>query len=318
MKDFAVLLLLFVCIKLFSNSDFEKIPNIRLLDIETYEGSGQIVHPDIVYLPMDNKQYKFYLAYTPYPNYNDKFENPCIGVSNDGINFIEPQKGINPLVKEPLYDHNNDCDLYFNSIDDHFYLYYLETMRPDSENVVLLKSKDFITWSDPETIIRYNIKEEGNFMLSPAVTKYKEDYFMFYTIQRDELVVEYMKSESCNSWSKDNIFEAKLILPDFLKPWHVDVFKGDDNLYYMLLSCINRGDFKDQSLYLATSHNLEDWFFLEEPIIKNTPSFYNAKSLYRSSGLVSNKSIYIWFSFADNENKWHIGSMKKRLDDIFK
>jgi len=50
----------------------------------TYDGSGQVVNPDVVYFPSGWHGYKYWLAMTPYPNSNDDYENPSILVSNDG------------------------------------------------------------------------------------------------------------------------------------------------------------------------------------------------------------------------------------------
>ena len=112
------------------------------LSIPTYEKSGQIVHPDI---QIREDPPKYVLAFTPYPNTNDKFENPSIVISDDGLHFHEEKEGLNPLVPAPTKDHNDDPDLTFHNRV--YQMLYLETVRPDYQNLMLLTSKDRINWN---------------------------------------------------------------------------------------------------------------------------------------------------------------------------
>lgn len=74
----------------FYNLNELKLNKLYRVNIPTYDGSGQAVHPSIIY----NKR-EYILAFTPYRNTNDKLENPSIVVSNNGINFFKEKK---PLI----------------------------------------------------------------------------------------------------------------------------------------------------------------------------------------------------------------------------
>ena len=62
----------------------------RKLNIPTYDGSGQAVHPDVYYNANGWNGYRYWMAMTPYPNGNAAYENPSIVVSNDNLNWIVP------------------------------------------------------------------------------------------------------------------------------------------------------------------------------------------------------------------------------------
>ena len=78
------------------------------LDIPTYDGSGQGVHPSL--LVQDGGSPQFVLSFTPYTDTDDRVENPSVVVSDDGIHFREERPGLNPLVPAPEKDHNDDPD----------------------------------------------------------------------------------------------------------------------------------------------------------------------------------------------------------------
>ena len=121
------------------------------LDIPTYDGSGQAVHPSLLVqadkttggnLVAGGPQ--FVLSFTPYTDTDDRVENPSIVVSGDGLNFREEKPGLNPLVPAPERDHNDDPDLFYSN--GKYGILYLETMRPEKQSLILLESTDRIHW----------------------------------------------------------------------------------------------------------------------------------------------------------------------------
>ena len=105
---------------LYLDALMKALPNDTILKIKTYDGSGMVVHPDILYAEDNLKKGEFYLSLTPYPRFNDSLENPCIYKSIDGINFNESYSGLNPLVPTPKnykknLNHNDDPDIFYDS-----------------------------------------------------------------------------------------------------------------------------------------------------------------------------------------------------------
>jgi len=70
-----------------------KLRENKPLFIPTYDGSGQAVHPDILYW-----KDQYWMTCTPYPYGVDTYENPCIYTSKDNYNWQVPDGCINPLA----------------------------------------------------------------------------------------------------------------------------------------------------------------------------------------------------------------------------
>lgn len=289
----------------------DEIPHESLLDIPTYDGSGQAVHPDVLYCQSGRLGHFFYMAMTPYPNGNSQFENPCILVSEDGVGFREEREGLNPLVHCPPYDHNCDPDLTFTEQTGMFYLYYLETMRPDSQNVVLIKSRDAINWGK-ERVIHYDLESGDDFIVSPAVLKVGSEYYMFFVnLSLAGHPIQFLISDDGIRWEKDSTYGISAAYPDGLIPWHIDVFAG--KAQYLMLCC---GPNDDLNLYLAASTDLRNWQFAEEPVLRHSMDLYDSVAIYRSSGIVAGDFLVIWFSLLDVRGQWRIGVKKVSLQAL--
>jgi hypothetical protein len=76
------------------------------LNIPTYDGSGQAVHPDIYYNANGWNGYYYWMAMTPYPNGDAAYENPSIIVSNDNLKS-------NTAIKKVFFA-NSTNKLYWN------------------------------------------------------------------------------------------------------------------------------------------------------------------------------------------------------------
>lgn len=269
--------------------------------IPTYEGSSQVVHPDIL---VQKDSPKYVLAFTPYPNTNDKFENPSIVISDNGIRFYEEKNGLNPLAPTPAKDHNDDPDLSFK--DGIYSMLYLETVRPDYQNLMLLTSKNRVDWN--KQIFRHEKLQSANdmFMLSPAVVYSKNECFLFYVQKnlKNGNALFAIKGNELKSLDFESPVPLKLNgISSKLQPWHVDVFPDDKNGYVMLLSMVTpySASKQEYSLFVATSKNLTDWEFQNAPVLKNC---------YRSSGFVKNDVLYIYFSSNIYADVWKTGLFK--------
>ena len=273
--------------------------------IPTYEKSNQIVHPDIL---VRITSPKYVLVFTPYPNTNDKFENPSIVISDDGINFHEEKKGLNPLVPPPVQDHNDDPDISFH--DNKYHILYLETVRPDYQNLILLTSTDRINWE--KEILNHEIisKDKPQFMLSPTLIYSKDECFLF-AVNKDissKNTLYIVKGADLQSLDFSNKIGLNLLgISMEYQPWHVDVFKDDKSNYIMLLCMVTpySAKNKEYSLFIGISKDLINWNFQKTPVLKNC---------YRSSGFVKDGVLYIYFSSNIYADVWKTGLYKTKLE----
>lgn len=286
----------------------EELPfNTKLkLYIPTYDKSNQVVHPDILIL---EDSPKYVLAFTPYPNTNDRFENPSIAVSYDGIHFREEKEGINPLVPVPERDHNDDPDLSFhNGI---YSMLYLETVRPEHQNLMLLTSKDRISWN--KEILRHETLDGRNdlFMLSPALIYSNEKCFLFFVEKNLKEGNHLFAVSGKDLHSIDFTDTIPLTLNGIsgkYQPWHVDVFDDGNDGFIMLLCMVTpySAAKTEYVLFIATSKNLIDWTFQKAPVLMNC---------YRSSGFIKDNVLYIYFSSNIYADVWKTGLYKVKLKE---
>jgi glycosyltransferase involved in cell wall biosynthesis len=202
-----------------------------LLNFETYEGTGQCCHPDAVHIAegFGAGRWRYWMALTPYPHARDRFENPSIYVSQDGVNWEAP--GPNPVVQLPPLetDHLSDVDMIFTG--NHLRLYYRESLysvMPAEHRILVTESQDGITWSPPICAI----SSSRDLLCSPAVVE-SDGVFLLWEVSGD--VIRRRESPDGINWSPPT--EASTSgLPDGQVPWHLDVYRQGRKLHLILNS----------------------------------------------------------------------------------
>ncbi len=295
------------------------IPNWVINETPTYEGSGQAMHPDVVYFPGGFNGYRFYMSMTPYP-WNDQFvENPSILASNNGYVWTEPQRGINPLMPTPPVDHNADTDLLWNEATQEFYMHYMDIRRPHQVSMVqLLRSTDGIRWQQ-STALTLLLPQDPE-IVSPAVLLVNGTYYMFYNnISTAPFRFEYLTSPDGLTWDMSTATVVDVEWPAGVVPWHLDVFAGPDDRYYMLASRWLGGI----DLYLAVSTDLQHWEMRPEPILTDGDyelggQVYHLNLIHRSTGLIdaSLDQLIVWFGYRRSGDIWGTAVAKFPLSEL--
>ncbi len=263
-------------------------PTTRLV-LPTYDGSGQVVHPDVLF---ERDAGRVLMAMTPYPDSNDRFENPSLLVSEDGTAFHELIEGQNPLVAAPPIDHNDDPDLHRDPVTGEYRLFYLETLRPTAQNLVLLRSPDLVAWTS-EPAIRYDLTQGAPFIVSPAAVVKDATTHLFYVHLGEPNLIETLASSDGLTWDAAQAHPIELELGD-VTPWHLDVFACPSG-YAMLISGYP-DEFSYQHLYLATSPDLATWTLRPSPLLAYDDPALEVDTLYRSTGLVLGNQLVVWHS----------------------
>jgi hypothetical protein len=288
----------------------DKLPQDTLLSIPTFDGSNQVVHPDVLF-----KNNQLLLALTPYPYYNDSLENPCLYKSKDGIQYEEYIAGINPLVPTPVMDHNSDPDILFNENGD-LVIFYLETMRPNTNKVIALTINDKTSEISSKTVIEYNLSKQEDLILSPSLAeigKKKKLYYLYFVdmdVASDR--IQYIESTTLYSFDKSQTKKNSISFPSDYVPWHLDVIRSNQTYYLVTNGYYGDPADKNYSLFLAESNDLIHWKNNREILTPNDVPDKTLKYLYRSSGLILNKTLALWYSYVTVDNVWKI-AIKKLL-----
>ena len=239
--------------------------NVNDFVLETYEGSSQAVHPDIVY-------YKdlYWLVVTPYPYGMEEYENPCI-YYGDNMNSLIVQKSPIAVQRKRIQGtHLSDpCLLIYN---DKLYCYYRESVRQgDIEENYIWKTcyQEFNkTWSNPELLIN-SVTDK---ILSPAVVCNKEGERIIYYIST--LNRSYSLISIKGDVIKGEKIEHNIIgLPKDYFIWHIGITPikdvkqscaNSDELMGLLLikSKLKMGDMR--LFEIRNDQNSNDWIVINE------------------------------------------------------
>ena len=271
-----------------TSADAFPIAPVKRLVIPSYDGSGQNVHPDVL-----RERDRLLMAITPYPYSNGDLENPSLVVSTDGIAFREFAAGLNPLVGPPAYDHNDDPDLHVDPATGEYEVLYLETLRPDVQNVVSLRSRDLLTWTRT-TAISYDIGHGAPFIVSPSVIVRGGVSTMFSVrLLEDGSMIDRVDSADGRAWDATRATPIAIDTGAVIA-WHIDVLDVPTG-YAMLINGYDT-DFSYQDLFLATSRDLVTWTFHPEPLLAYDDPALDVESLYRSTGFVAGDRLVVWYS----------------------
>ena len=283
------------------------------LSTPTYDGSGQAVHPDIVYVPAGWNGYKYWMAITPFKNNDDAYENPSIIVSNDGLTWINPPGIINPIVPQPPAGYNNDNDLLL--VNNSLVLYFNETNNDGNTYVKRMTSANGINWTSPQSVFSFPWH-----LMSPTVIFENNLYSMWYVrsdgcYTNSSNVYLRVSSDGINWGPEQNVnmaLEGKVI-------WHFDVIKNDNGYEMLVVIYPNTSSTCSRtSLYFARSLNKIDWQV--NPIPVSTPALigWDDYNIYRSTFIAADSFYKIWYSSRSSNLTWNIGYFEGRLDDFYK
>ncbi len=284
------------------------------LDIATNDGYNQVCHPKVLYFEEGWNGWEYWMAYTPYPYCDDDYENPCIAVSHDGIEWTEPEGISNPVTGYPptLADsaHYSDPHILMNG--DTMELWfrwnptYSNGINADSNGGVILRtvSTDGVNWSEIETMYPGS---EWNFdpVLSPVV-KLEEDgsYTMWYSM-RDGKIWR-TTSPDGYTWSE---LEATDLEVWGYNIWHQDIIY--ENGIYEIVFCArpqnSTNNLVGLDAYYARSYDGLNW---TDPVQILSPddsvSGYDNCSIYRLSLVKANGIYKLYYSSMSDWYVWKI------------
>jgi hypothetical protein len=132
--------------------------------------SNEVVHPSVIKLK--DRQFKYCLAYTPYPQSDNMSENPCLAYTNDFINFH--YFGTQPIINAPSDGYNADPELLM--IDNVLHLVYRH--RSGLGNILKVYSlPDYGICEYQGELIKGEFKKQD--YASPSLFNFNGMYYLF-------------------------------------------------------------------------------------------------------------------------------------------
>ena len=94
-----------------------------------------LTHPSLVHVPRGFRGYQWWCAYTPYPNSDSDFEQPCVAASRDGVKWDVPSGTAFPLYPAPAVGtrYNSDTHLYYDDVGNRLVLIFRERVSAGND-----------------------------------------------------------------------------------------------------------------------------------------------------------------------------------------
>lgn len=199
------------------------------LDMPAHPGypAGYGVHPSVVDMQAETgeawKGYRYWMAWTPYPNGDVKAENPCIAVSNDKRTWAVPPGGANPIYPWTGIsgDYYSDTELVWDPERRRLWCYWRESVNKEAGEIIWCGwTADGITWS-PRIKLFSTDYDTGT--LSPTVVRVAADHWrMFYIGDRGKPSGVRTAARPEGPWSAHTTATFTQEVGGYAQtPWHV-------------------------------------------------------------------------------------------------
>ncbi len=274
-------------------------PLVRLT-VPTYDGSGEAVHPDVLWFPRSWHGWEYWMAFTPYPKGEQRYENPSLAVSHDGVQWEVPAGLANPIVPPLRHGFNSDVRGGFNLI-------------------LSLSSPDGITWTAPKLLFR----RPNHGIISPAmVLSASGAPTVWYVdagpkrcprrvtriLHRSAATGDAFATEAPDrAWSAPRV--AALEQPGYFI-WHLDVTRvAAKREYWAVYPAYDRRGCGARDLFFARSADGITWTTYPRPILRHEDARWTSAMLYRASALYdpATDRVRIFLSGSAPGPVWHLG-----------
>lgn len=301
------------------------------LNILTFDGSNEFTHPSVLYFKNSFNNYKFWMAYTPYSNCDVTLENPCIAVSNDGVNFITPKGLNNPLL--PIINNKNSKNIEYYNDPNLIYnngkleLWYRLTkedkiQKKYSQRIYRICSDDGLQWTRSELLLEDKNNKKN--LISISVIYEKEKYNLYYFDLN--LKPTLITSNDLKTWSH----EIKIEVNDYTgKYWHGEIKKINgiykfvfvDNTYNLYISSSIDGIHFNDTKKINIICNSKDYFYFKNVLYKTSivedennyyfyvPFRFDKIRLFKTNNVIYHK----WITTITKVKKENIDKIEEEL-----
>lgn len=264
--------------------------------IRTYDGLGQTVHPDVI-----KAEGLYVMAVNPYPFSDECYENPCIYISDNSMEF-EPI-GRNPVFfPTSLAPRTHLSDPAICLKDQTYYLFFRECRyfaASDQNRTIIYRSSslDLVNWSKPEEFVNTQLD-----IISPSVIFDGSNMLVYYvgTESNKTCLARFSESEG---FENSKILSVHRIPPNYMI-WHIDVVQKEGVFIGLFALSQGLGGKDTDRLFLAISHDGYSWELQKEIRIEDVPRA-KIRTMYKSSLVLGENGIDdLFISVQLHDRRW--------------
>lgn len=313
------------------------------LEINVLSKNDQVTHPSVIDFKTEHgidkwAGYRYWMACTPYAYGNDRFENPCLCTSNDGLAWDTPAFIQNPLDKAPgglKLGFHSDPDMIYNPVTDELMIYY----RYVNNNLWRMKllcvnAKGEVT--GPKTLAE--LSPRNRIFRSQAIWRESDTKWHMwggigpaYTIKSDKpCSTVYLSSTDGINWAKPVLCTNSENIDPFVSVgysnWHIAAKPNPKRGKVEFLCYCHKIHGGKNALIFAEcdcDKPTEISCSVSEPVLEQSDSGWDSKSLYRCSFVRDDDSIKIWYAGTTKKKLWqrvfrHLFLLNKYLPVVYK
>jgi hypothetical protein len=290
--------------------------NIHLLTLQTFDGSGQAVHPDPAVTPTSWGASSSQLMVTPYPNGDASKENPSLFEGRSSSEWFIPEGVMNPIAR-PAMGYLSDPDELYNPDAGELWLYYRGVTTQNE--IFLIRAASPSRWSAPLLVA----SAPNHSIVSPTVVRRGPGDWMMWSVNSGSAgctsattTVEMRRSTDGINWSAP--VETDLAEDNF--PWHIDVewipSRGE---FWGVYNVKVAGSCTTAALHFATSEDGVHWVAAPSPVVARSaiPAFDDivyrgAISYDPGAGMVT--LLYSGARFENSRYTWRVATEEMTLE----
>jgi hypothetical protein len=285
--------------------------DVHLLALQTFDGSGQAVHPDVALTPVAWGGSEAQLFATPYPNGDASKENPSLYAKQSPLDWPVPPGVMNPIAS-PSDGYLSDPDDVFNPETNELWLYYRSVTN--TNDIFLVRGSAPTQWSTPRLVAR----GPNHTIVSPTVVRRAQGDWMMWSVNSgaagctsSSTAVELRRSTDGVSWSDPVTTD---LAEQAAFAWHIDVqwipAKGE---FWAVYNVKVPGSCTTSALHFAKSVDGLHWEVAPSAVLVRgvVPEFFDI--VYRASLLydAASDAITLWYSgarFDGSRYTWRIAT----------
>lgn len=293
------------------------------LSTPTYDGSGQAVEPQVLYIPKGWNGYQYWMTAAPYAGANDNLENASIWASNDlpgaSQHWIVPPGVSNPVIGvPPLETANADQSLFLDS-DGTMYLYY-DQRKGHLQTEHVISSKDgWMTKTAPKPVTVSDTRLRAALVSTLLADPQTGKYAMWRTYLTSHPITAQFVRMSLDSPTgpvRSTVRCRVTGIPQGQEIWEQNMVAAPNGQIYALVTLANYGtNGTGTSLhFMSSSDEGYTWTLDPRPAIPlGAPGSWDDRQIYRgciqptAATLAGTDNHYdIWYSAANQPLVWHI------------
>lgn len=273
-----------------------------------YLGGSDFVHPDVVVTARPWNGYQYWMVVTPYEGTDNATENPSIFCSSDGLTWVVPSGGTNPIEPHPGGStYNSDPDLVIAG--DTAYLFW-RWSNGTTDRFYMRTSTDGVFWT-PKVKILENLRTT-ELAASPGFTFDGTTWRVWYVdVTPSPNRIRYRTATNpAGPWgaAQDCSFGAWPVAGR--EPWHLDAARVNDQTLLLINDTPVDNTGAGGQLYISST---VDGVTLTTPTLAMaSPGSFGGR-LYRSGFVITQDAagfrVRVWYSTTplSGSTGWRLG-----------